>query len=533
MEQRTILAIVLSLMVLFVYSSLTQNNAKKTANISQIYGNNMVTSNNIPERRVEELTKSLPPSPSLKENLEEINSQELKVEFSDLGGSIKKVTIKKYDHSLPIANMLNVSGFENQKFEVTDKGINWIEYSLNEGQLTIKKRYTLPEHDYIINAKITINNIPNMSKLNDLTIIGLMLDMSSLDKNKVVAEGTLYEYSASTNYAQIYRKANALKFSSKEAKSEVGIVNWIGFRNRYFCAVIKPLFKVEHYSVNPLSETQLKIDFPGLVLNSGINQNSAFDFLIFVGPQDLNLLKNYKSGIDEIMSFSNIGIFDISAKIIYNLMTIINNIIHNWGICIILISLIIYGALYPLTIMGMSSMKRMQLLQPQIAKLREQHKSNPQKLNKEVMELYKTNKVNPFGGCLPFIFQMPIFIGLYQVLWRSIFLKGSGFLWIKDLAEPDRLFTFPFNIPFLGNELNILPILMAIVMFFQQKVTQKSMVVVDPDQATQQKIMAIFLPIFLGFVFYRFASGLSLYFTIFYSLSTLTQIKMSKMTVIK
>src|SRR5437867_11472444 len=197
------------------------------------------------------------------------------------------------------------------------------------------------------------------------------------------------------------------------------------------------------------------------------------------------------------MSFINIALFDFCAKIIYQLVNLLYKLVHNWGVCIILISLIIYGALYPLTIAGMSSMKRMQSLQPQIAKLREQHKSNPQKLNKEIMELYKTYKINPFGGCLPLILQMPIFIGLYQVLWRSIFFKGSGFLWIKDLAEPDRLFIFPFNVPFLGNELNLLPILMAIVMFFQQKITARNTVVVDPDQVAQQKMMGIFLPLFL------------------------------------
>ena len=144
------------------------------------------------------------------------------------------------------------------------------------------------------------------------------------------------------------------------------------------------------------------------------------------------------------------------------------------------------------------------------------------------MELYKEHKINPFGGCLPFLLQMPIFIGLYQVLWRSIYLKGSGFLWIKDLSAPDRLFILPFSLPFLGNEVNILPILVAIVMFFQQKVTSEGMTYSDPNMQTQQKMMGTLLPVFLGFVFYKFSSGLSLYFITFYLLSTLTQLKMSK-----
>jgi YidC/Oxa1 family membrane protein insertase len=123
---------------------------------------------------------------------------------------------------------------------------------------------------------------------------------------------------------------------------------------------------------------------------------------------------------------------------------------------------------------------------------------------------------------------MPVFIGLYQVLWRSVSFKGAKFLWIKDLSEPDRLFLLPFNIPFLGNEFNVLPFVMMGVMFIQQKLSSKNMVVVDPSQAAQQKMMATIMPVFLGVIFYKFASGLTLYFTMFYCFSTFTQWKLSK-----
>ena len=126
------------------------------------------------------------------------------------------------------------------------------------------------------------------------------------------------------------------------------------------------------------------------------------------------------------------------------------------------------------------------------------------------------------------LLQMPVFIGLYQVLWRSVAFKGAKFLWIKDLSEPDRLFIFPFNLPVVGNELNILPLIMVVVMFFQQKISSKNMVISDPSQAAQQKMMTTIMPIFLGFIFYKFASGLTLYFTMFYFFSTFTQWKMSK-----
>ena len=118
-----------------------------------------------------------------------------------------------------------------------------------------------------------------------------------------------------------------------------------------------------------------------------------------------------------------------------------------------------------------------------------------------------------------------------QVLWRSVVFKGAHFLWIKDLSQPDRLWIFPFSLPFIGNELNILPIAMMGIMFVQQKLSAKNMVITDPSQAAQQKMMTMIFPVFLGFIFYKFASGLSLYFTTFYLMSTLSQWKMSKMNV--
>lgn len=175
-------------------------------------------------------------------------------------------------------------------------------------------------------------------------------------------------------------------------------------------------------------------------------------------------------------------------------------------------------------------MKKMQEVQPKMAELREKYKNDPQKLNTEVVQLYRTHNINPLAGCLPMLLQMPVFISLYQVLWRTHNFEGAQFLWIKDLSLPDKLFVFNGNLPFIGNEINILPVFMTIVMFFQQKMSSKTMVVTDPSQEMQQKMMMYIFPIFIGGIFYHFASGLTLYFTVFYLLSTLTQYKMSKYT---
>jgi len=153
-------------------------------------------------------------------------------------------------------------------------------------------------------------------------------------------------------------------------------------------------------------------------------------------------------------------------------------------------------------------MKEMQVLQPKVEELRKLYKDNPQRMNKEVLELYREHKVNPFGGCLPLLLQMPIFFALYQALLRSAALKGAKFLWIKDLSEPDRLWLIPFSLPILGNEVNILPILMTIGMFIQQKISPQS---ASSASSEQQKMMVVLMPLLFGIIFYHMPAGLVLY----------------------
>jgi len=186
--------------------------------------------------------------------------------------------------------------------------------------------------------------------------------------------------------------------------------------------------------------------------------------------------------------------------------------------------------MYPLTAKSLVSMKKLQTLQPKMKELQEKYKSNPERLNKEIVELYRVHQVNPLGGCLPMLLQMPIFVGLYQVLWRSVYFRGQSFLWMEDLSLPDHTLKLPFTIPFLGEYLNILPIIMVGIMALQQNLNMKTMVSTSPEQAQQQKIMAIFFPILIGFIFYNMASGLNLYFVVFYVLSTLSQWHISRNT---
>jgi YidC/Oxa1 family membrane protein insertase len=191
-----------------------------------------------------------------------------------------------------------------------------------------------------------------------------------------------------------------------------------------------------------------------------------------------------------------------------------------------LLSMTTYSILFPLSIKQMRSMKEMQKLQPHIEEMRKTYKDNPQKMNKEIMELYRLHKVNPLSGCLPILLQMPIFFALYPVLMRSAFLRGADFLWIKDLSSPDKIATLPAMLPFLKNEVNLLPVVLAILMFVQQKMTLKS--TPSSAQAEQQKMMMVIMPIMFGFIFYHMPAGLVLYWLVNSVLMLIFQVRLSK-----
>jgi YidC/Oxa1 family membrane protein insertase len=161
----------------------------------------------------------------------------------------------------------------------------------------------------------------------------------------------------------------------------------------------------------------------------------------------------------------------------------------------------------PLINKSQRSMKKMQEMQPRMAEVREKYKKDPQRMQKEMMELYKTHKVNPVGGCLPMLLQIPVFFALYKILMIAIELRGAPFiLWIKDLSAPDTLFGhLPSSIPLIGGfAVGPLPIVMGITMIIQQKMTPTS---ADP----RQNKMMMFMPIIFTFLFLNFASGLVLY----------------------
>jgi YidC/Oxa1 family membrane protein insertase len=222
-----------------------------------------------------------------------------------------------------------------------------------------------------------------------------------------------------------------------------------------------------------------------------------------VGPMLKDVLTSLGPGFGQILNF---GFFDLFAKPLVVALLWFNDYVQNYGLAIILLTIVVRVGLFPLNQKSYRSMKEMQALQPLVTELREKHKKNPQEMNKKMMELYRAHKVNPMGGCLPIAFQMPVFIALFQALKYAVELRGAHFLWIVDLSEPDRLFTLtvPINL-----SVNLLPLLVIVAMLVQQKMTPMA----GAQSEGQQKMMQ-YMPVIFGFLFYSMPSGLTVYFLV-------------------
>lgn len=300
---------------------------------------------------------------------------------------------------------------------------------------------------------------------------------------------------------------------------------WAGINNKYFAALMIPdevlsaKYELETLSDNgttpPTTITApseaASLIVPGFSLDS--NQNRADQFRIYVGPKEYKVLKTIESpgpGAEDLQltDIVDFGFFWYIAWIMLWLLNFFYGIIKNYGIAIILLTLLVKVVSYPLTRKGYKSMQAMQKLQPLLTEIREKHRDDPQKLNKATMQLYKEHGVNPFGGCIPWIPQIPVFIALFALLGSAVELRGAPFfLWIDDLSAPDVLFTLPFTIPFIGDAFRLLPIVNGFTTWLQQKTSGGMTPVTDNMQA---KIMQ-FMPLLFVFILYNFASGLALY----------------------
>ncbi|MFM8313620.1 MAG: membrane protein insertase YidC, partial [Deltaproteobacteria bacterium] len=291
-----------------------------------------------------------------------------------------------------------------------------------------------------------------------------------------------------------YQNDEIKRLTLEKLRKENEVVNqghteWLGFGNRYFSSVVV----TQDSPINPDVVYKKTENFNGaylrypLVLKDG-QKELNFSLKFYVGPKDFNELSKVP-GLKQLIDF---GTFKVFAYPLLSILRFFYKFINNYGVAIILLTLLVRALFYPLSQKSMKSMKEMQKLQPKIAVLKEKYKDDQKKLNEEQMALFKAHKVNPAGGCLPMLVQLPVFIALYAVLGNSIELFHAPFFgWIHDLSSRDPFYIYP--------------ILMGLAMLLQQKMTPSSGM--DP---VQQKMM-YFMPVIFTFMMINLPSGLTLY----------------------
>jgi len=304
--------------------------------------------------------------------------------------------------------------------------------------------------------------------------------------------------------------------------------SWVATRNKYFAAAIlaeegktQGAYMAGVHQPQPDQGARESYTI-ALKMPFGGSSSESAKFTVFLGPLDLDVVRSYGRGLDQIMSLGAAWIIrPISEYLLIPLFRFLRMFIPNFGVVIIVFSIIIKIVLHPLTRASMRSMKKMQALQPLMNEIREKHKDDPQKMNQQIMNLYRDYGVNPASGCLPLLLQLPILYALYTVFSSSIELRQASFVWwIKDLSAPDTIGTLPFTVPFFGiSEVSGLALAMGITMFLQQKMT-----ITDP----RQKAMVWMMPIMMTLLFNSFPSGLNLYYFVFNILSIAQQTWINK-----
>jgi YidC/Oxa1 family membrane protein insertase len=413
--------------------------------------------------------------------------------------------------------------------------------------VSVTKKFLFQRNSYHLIFEVEFSNLSNATVPVGYELLlsrGIVLEVEQVSGGAVVAQGSAPSIDLSEISPREIRRKEKIEYT--------GTVAWAGIVNRYFACVLCPGDPATRSAINTvrilpaltaapnqkenadffsiqtskedgtpaeLKMLNVSVSFKSKVVELPPGKSITHSYLLYLGPKDARILDRYADhGLSKLVNY---GWFEFLSKLFLWILRGIYFLIPNYGIAIIVLTLIVRGGLHPISRKQQSSfMKHQQVmakLQPQLAKLKEKYKNNKQKFYVESSKLYKEHgaSVFPAGGCLLLLLQFPVFIGLYWALSLSIELRQAPFFWwIQDLSRPDgaHLPRLGFSIPLLGTDmLNILPIFMVAVMVIQNIMQPKA---ADPQQAQSQKISMYFMAFFLSFIFYSLPSGLVLYFLI-------------------
>lgn len=447
-----------------------------------------------------------------------VENNKFSVSFSDVGGKINSIQLKDYTETIqpgspgiqtisPALSSQDLGtfftdpsfeGFAGATYQRTDLS-DGVEYSHLQNGIELKKTYSVDKNDYLLQSTYQLT-LPD----SDRKDWGYLLI-------PVGARNVQYDAKTPLNSWEVvaYQNESITRRNWEKIPGEMqvlqGNTSWVAFGNRYFATAL-----INRSEINPDILLAKASDFSGAYLRYPIvpkagQKQITYSVQIFSGPKEYSTLAKVP-GMKQLIDY---GTFSFFAYPLLELLQFFYRFVHNYGVAIILLTLVVRALFYPLSMKSYKSMKAMQKLQPQIAALKEKHKDDTQRFGQEQMALFKAHKVNPAGGCLPMLVQLPVFIALYAVLGNSLELFHAPFFgWIHDLSAKDPYYIFP--------------VLMGISMFLQQKMTPAAGM--DP---AQQKIMLL-MPVIFTFIMLNLPSGLTIYIFLSTILGVLQQVAMNK-----
>lgn len=437
------------------------------------------------------------------------------VNTSKSGGDFNIIFVTKEGKLVNTSSLDFTTPADNYYYKVTGKDSLKLSYKFSAGgDKSIIKDFVFYGNDYASKVEVELNDMQDIISSYRYDVVWSD-GLNFVEKNSV-DEAT---HANASVYAGDEQTIIDAKSNEKVTKDINGKVDWIAVRDKYFTVIISPdnpsdeggaYFEGTHFQnaqgVREFYSASLKVQFKG-------EKHQRDSFKLYLGPIDYDILKSYNRNFQNVFEFGSfLGlkflIRPLSEYLLLPLLKFIHKFVSNFGLVIIIFTIIIKFALHPLNRQSLKSMKKMQMLQPKIAELKEKYKDDTQKQQQETMKLYSTYGINPMGGCLPMLLQMPILIALWSLLNVAIDIRQQPFIWwINNLSAPDVLFRLPFKIPLFGIDIvSGLALLMGITMFIQQKMSVK-----DPSQ----KAMIYVMPVMFTLMFMGFPSGLNLYYFMF------------------
>ncbi len=546
-QARMLIAIVLSFLVFFVWSYFFSEkpDVQKSAQeppVKEDIVKDSVPSTYQPEKTAQHaLTETQPQKQALEIDVITITSPLYTIKISEHRAAVKSYVLHHYRETVDADGDLKelisaenetgtvLVGFANRASPNLSEAIFQADISYDtltigdnteslmftwtspEG-VVVEKIFSFSPDSYFIDLAINIKNGSERVLKDDLTLS--LTSQLTEKKSRYGFEGPC---------ALIDKTFEKVEVDDIEENTRFqGLLKWIAIQDRYFISSIIPKTVEEAGMALTLEQNNgLEVRYSIPMRELQPNTQQRFEYNLYFGPKSVNILKSCNCELDKAVNF---GWFDFIAKPCLWLMNFFYGYIPNYGIAIILLTILVKLIFWPLGSKSYKSMNEMKKLQPLMAEIREKYKDDKKRMNEEVMGLYKTYKVNPLGGCLPMVAQIPVFFALYQMLYGAIELRHAPFFgWIIDLSAPDRLFNFGFTIPFVEppTGIPVLTIIMGATMLIQQKLQPP---VGDPTQAK----MMMFMPIIFTVIFVNFSSGLVLYWLVNNVLSIAQQYYISK-----